>query len=735
MNKSRFGILVKMPAIAAVLLFSVLSSAATVYVTNYGADGSGNEAGASANVTAFQNAATAAGTGGTIIVPEGVYYIDGELSWNDIFNLTVMAEDANGATVKRVSTGTDPLSLIYPRNGYIIEGLTFDGNRGSNEPADSYGIRVDWGDNVTIRECTIKNNPFDGILVSSDRYGLTVEGCTVINNYRMGIAITNANHGCVINDTYFTGNAGGGLDFEPDFRHTGNHSVARCTFDNDTFNAYGASYFPWNITVDDCNFINNSVLYSTRAMNITARGNTFSGGSTVCFNAAHTIDEGAGKISLSGNIGLSSNGVNLLANGGFELWTSGEPDGWTAGSGGTIEQAPAKHALGGSSAAHLSLSGAGAVYLEQSVGVSAEEYYTFGGYVCGDGGRSYVNLYDPIISLEFLNGSSSVLKTVNLHIWYDYLAYKYYEKVMAVAQAPAGAVTARVRVRCNSGGDAEEGFFDEMFLYQGVYQGEDLTAEQVIYRFDFEPVYGSTPQNSRFTMPDSIHIDPTMLYDVNVGYGFDFGDPAALISRARSATLSDDLRAFDMVIADSEAGTVTDNDNFAVDLPNGRYFVSFAGGDVAYDTWQRLRIEGVIYRFDPLQTGVIEPNGAPLYIFDVGENYEVKEITPDRQGAYGNIKCWGYNEFFPERELLYLQRGIVEVTDGQLNVQNFANGPKQYNFLEIAPVPIEVCADIVAAGLNYTADLDDDCDVDMEDLALMLELWAQCNYPGGDGCL
>ena len=723
-------------AAAVGLLMAVALSAASVYaatvtVTDHGANGSGNEADAAANVSAFQSAATAAGTGGTILVPDGLYYINASLSWNDIFDLTVKAATANGATIKRVSTGIQAMSLIYPRRGYVLEGLTFDGNRGSSSPADSYGIRIDWGDDILIKDCTCQNNPYDGVLVSNDRFGITIEDCTMVNNHRVGVAITNVNHGCVITGTYFSGNAGVGLDFEPDFRHTGNHTVSGCTFDNDTFNAFGADYSPWNITVEGCDFINNSVLYATRAINIVANNNTFSGGSTIRFNTAHSSDEGFGAISLSGNTGHTSNGVNLLTNGGFESWSGNQPTGWSVSGSGTYDVTPAGEGrvLEGSGAAHLSAT-SGSAALEQTVAVTGNANYTFGGYLMADGGRSYVNADDPTVALHFLNSGGGVVKTVVLHGWYDNLTYEYYEKVMAIGAAPADAVNVRVTVECTSGGAAEEVCFDGLFLYEGIGpDGGDLTGDQVIFRFDFEPpyrLYDAPGQDSRDTMPDSIHVDETMVYDAGRGWGFHLGDPNDETSRRREGSdLTDDLRAIDMVVCDSG------QDQFVIDVPNGRYFVTLAGGDVAYDSWQRFQIEGESY---VMVGGEIDPNGAPLYIFDVGTDYEVKEIPTDREGTYGNIKCFGYNEFLPRRELLYLQRGIVHVDDGQLNIQNSSNFGKHYNWLEIAPAPAATCEDLVLAGSNYAADLNDDCHVGLADLSRLVEQWTLCNDPANEDC-
>jgi hypothetical protein len=730
---SRQAIWVAALTAVVVLAINPLTRGAVVTVTDAPHNAvAGSEAAAAANVAAFQSAATAAGSGGTIIVPDGVFYIDDSLSWNGILDLTLMAQNSGDATIRRDSTGVQQMSLLFTRRGYVVDGLIFDGNR-TTTPINCYGIRVDLGDDVMIKNCTIMNNPYDGILVGNDRYGLTVDGCTITANFRQGLAVTDANHDIKIMNTHFSGNADSGLDFEPDNRHIGDCTVSGCTFDSEELIFVGSSFYPWNITVSGCDFLNGSTVFSTLAMNLSFTGNTFSGGSRLLFNTAHTTDDTLGKVNLSGNTGLAaSNGSNLLTNGDFDSWPGGSPTGWSSSGSGTASQGSPKNAIGGGSSAHLSAT-SNSVSLQQTVAVTGDTDYTFGGYISADGGRSHVAFDDPTLLFEFLDGGASVVKSVTLQGFYDNLDYKQFEKVMAVGRSPAGAVNLRVTVNCtSSGANLVQAFFDELFVNEGVLQGgADLTDGQVIYRFDFEPEYrdySSSAVDSRFTMPDSIHIDPNSTYNAQKGYGFFFDDPGAIAGRRRLETLSENIRGLDFVAADSTA------DEFRVDLPNGNYFVTFAGGDIdVVETQQRFLIENDLYR---MVDGVLEPDpNAPLFIFDIGINNEVSVITPDRElaGGSGNIRSFG-NPTPVVRELLYLRRQRVAVSDGQLNVQNFSNGPKYYNWLEIAPAVPETCADVVAAGLNSPGDLDEDCDVDMDDLNILFAGWLSCE-PDGAGCL
>lgn len=716
------------------IVISVSSiNAATVSVTDYGANGSGSEASASTNVTAFQNAFIAAGNGGTVLVPQGIYCINAGLSMDGVSDLTLKNATSNGATIKRVSTGTEQMDLISVRRGCIIEGLTFDGNRSTDQPAWSFGIRIDWGDDVTIRNCTIQNCPYDGILVANNRFGVTIENCNILNNHRMGIAITDADHGVTVKKCYFSGNTYAGLDFEPDARHTGNHIVNGCHFENEYLQCFGASFFPWNIVIEDCNFVGNeSYLYSERGMNIVAKNNDFSGGSHIRFNSGHGTegDDGLGKITMSGNTGLSWNSTNLLSNAEFENWTGSTPTNWTLDTAGTytIEKGSPIRSIIGTGSVHLTADGGKAV-LYQTINVTAGNHYTFGGYIQTDGGNHYALENDPLIRVEFLNASNVMLADVKLHGYYDNLDYGYYEKIMGIAQAPAGSTKARVSVGLSSG--TFEAYYDGLFFHQGIgYDGIDLTDSQKIYRFDFQPAYrnySDSAMDSRMTMPDYNHVDQFTLYTAERGYGFKVTNPANMFARRRSSSLTNDIRAIDFVSCYDK-----NYDHFAIDLPNGQYIVTFAGGDMEYNTWCRFKIENTVYG---LANGLVMPENAPLYIFDVGENYQIYDIPANREGSGNAIQCYGYDPFLPEREVLYLQRCRVTVQDGQLNIANNSTSQPYYNWLEIAPAPFESCQSIVDAGFNYSADINDDCYINFKDFALFVDSWLTCNNPADANCL
>jgi len=353
---------------------------AALDVTSYGAAPDGGEGDAGANTTAIQNAVNDAcsETGRTVHFPPGVYYIDNAIS----FHCNDVTLDGYGATLRRISTGPDPYAILVPGSGWVIQGLTIDGNRPTDVPAWSWGINIGYSrQNILIKDCTVMNVPFDGILISAEAGNVTVDNCTIIDNHRQGLSITDSIGGCVIKNSYFTGNDYQGLDIEPDGHHTGGHQVINCTFDNagtalgGNLNLWGASYGPYDIYVEDCNFINNADFIGNRIVgHVQAVNNAFHDGGGFVFNSYNDASNGLGSIELTGNVidGQTNDPVNLVANGGFEAWTGGTPDDWTVIGSGVGPGDPCT-VLAGNSAAYFN---SASLYLQQTIPATPGQYYT-----------------------------------------------------------------------------------------------------------------------------------------------------------------------------------------------------------------------------------------------------------------------------------------------------------------------------------------------------------------------
>ena len=196
-------------------------------------------------------------------------------------------------------------------------------------------------------------------------------------------------------------------------------------------------------------------------------------------------------------------------------------------------------------------------------------------------------------------------------------------------------------------------------------------AQATIWKFDFQPTGYSAE-------PGYIHVDETMMYNAGTGYGLidaDSGD-AAIYSKMRAG--SNSQLANGMLVLGSN------DDSFALDLPNGDYYVTYATGDTWYNQLQRPIIEGVYHRMD---SGVINPVGTPLKLLDTWQDdWNIGPIPTDRENSYGNIRTYG--ALGGAAELLYFDRHLVTITDGQLNVGNGGSqAGKPMNFLIVETVP------------------------------------------------
>ena len=751
------------------VLFSVPGLAATVNVVDYGAVGTGNEADAATNQIAFTAAIADANSGDTVYFPPGVYYLDGSVSVPSrgiSVNKAGLTLDGYGATIKRVTSDATSLVMIgwgWGDNGSVIQGLTIDGNRSVYE-GGSFGIYASHSTNLTIIDCNIINNASDGIYISAehdDTYGpnykkgyATIENCTINNNYRNGLSITNSSGGCVVKNSDFKDNDLHGLDIEPEWHHTSNHLITGCTFDNDRLSLYGTEPYarPWGITIEDCNFINGAELVSHLAMDITATNNTFTGaGGSIFFNGFYAgEDYGAcGKIALTGNSveGITNNGINLLVNPSFDSWTAGTADNWTAVGTDTynIESSEAR-ALEGVKAAHLSAAG-GTAELKQTIAVSVGNYYTFGGYISRGpiSGSTH-----PSIRVKFLNSGSSVLKTIELRAYYEYEKYDIYEKVMGIVEAPVDAVNAEVIVGSATSGSFDA-YYDGLFFFEGVGpDGGDLTeTDNKVMRFDFglEP---SPTLGKDSPAPGYIHVDSNTAYgyDANTGltYGV-FGDGVSEYSHASYQTrhtptcLSIDGLRFDNADGLSSSG-------FELEVPNGTYLVTVAGGSMSVNLKGYLVVEGQTYSGDPNFVNV------NLYMVDVipekDEGVPDGYLTWSQDQIYDKhapvsslfgIQTWGMGgamfgpipgqqELYEAAEFLYLQDQPITVTDGKLTVYGVSTTEQSLmgvnyllTFLEIVAVSPRNCSDVQEFGFGFPGDFDQDCDIDLTDLAEIVNNW------------
>ena len=135
----------------------------------------------------------AAGEGGTVYFPKGTYLVSAP-SGNGAPN-SLRANVANqkwelaeGAVIK-LAVGAAKI-LNVTADGVTVTGGVFDGSNGTAHDGSQTGFQIE-GDNVTVRDVTVTNSPFYGIVAYSCD-NITIDGCTVKDSYIAGIWVQNA---------------------------------------------------------------------------------------------------------------------------------------------------------------------------------------------------------------------------------------------------------------------------------------------------------------------------------------------------------------------------------------------------------------------------------------------------------------------------------------------------------------------------------------------------------------
>jgi len=198
------------------------SSSLVVNVKDKGATGDGKTDDTAAIQAAIDQVA---GTGGTVLVPDGVYMIDAAgkpgLSLKD--DMTLKLDD--GATLKAIPNDQKKYSIltISGVSNVAVTGGTLEGERDQHKGKgkDGWGMGIKIGqdaDHVTIAGVTAKKMWGDGFYVSSAS-DITFCGVIADANRRQGLSIIAADGLAVLNSVFKnTGGTrpGAGIDFEPD---------------------------------------------------------------------------------------------------------------------------------------------------------------------------------------------------------------------------------------------------------------------------------------------------------------------------------------------------------------------------------------------------------------------------------------------------------------------------------------------------------------------------------------
>jgi len=169
------------------------------------------------------------GTGGTVLIPDGTYLINGiSDGWDGISlkgNMTLQL--SSGATLQEIPNSHADSSVITVQNvsNVNIIGGTVQGERAGHlgtTGESGMGINILASNNIVVDGVTTKEARGDGIYIGGSTIpskNITVCNLVSDNNYRQGLSVTSAD-GVVIRDSIFKNSNGtlpeAGIDIEPD---------------------------------------------------------------------------------------------------------------------------------------------------------------------------------------------------------------------------------------------------------------------------------------------------------------------------------------------------------------------------------------------------------------------------------------------------------------------------------------------------------------------------------------
>ncbi len=220
------------------------TSSLVVSAKTYGAKGDGRTDDTAAIQAAIE---VVAGTGGTLLVPDGTYLINAILANNQGLQLrsNMTLRLSSGAVLKAMPNGSAAYSILFlPRvtNVNIIGG-TIEGERSAHTGTggeSGMGIFVASSQNVFIEGVTAKECWGDGFYIGGSAGSTNITLCNVVadHNRRQGLSVVYAD-GVVVRNSTFKNTQGtlpeAGIDIEPNAGETvANMQILGCTFTNNS---------------------------------------------------------------------------------------------------------------------------------------------------------------------------------------------------------------------------------------------------------------------------------------------------------------------------------------------------------------------------------------------------------------------------------------------------------------------------------------------------------------------
>ena len=271
-----------LPALAAYVPPTRTRGSTVISVKDKGAVGDGVHD----DTAAFQAAINALPTtGGTVVVPPGVYLIDTVKGVNLRSLMLLQIDPAATLKAKTSSKAVGKILFLYNISDVEIAGGQLLGERETHIYASggtdewNMGIQLRNAKRVTVRDLRVANCTGDGMLVGYGSTDVVIANIVSTNNRRQGLSITYSSN-VSVHDSEFSFTNGTkpqcGIDIEPGSKGCTGILIQNCRLNNNV--KYGINVWrnAKNVTITQCTIERNQSIgiSFTGATGVTMTGNT-----------------------------------------------------------------------------------------------------------------------------------------------------------------------------------------------------------------------------------------------------------------------------------------------------------------------------------------------------------------------------------------------------------------------------------------------------------------------------